>query len=211
MSPQPPHILGTRTNEGDTCPCIIARLHVDCDPETCEKVAQTRIAIAQNQTSRGDFAISDLKKAKANGCKFCTIFYDGLMLPEIRYVWWLSQRRKVPEEDMRVLIYRTHVFFVLITDDGGPANAGNWRHVLFDRRTTSSVLSSGCQAFPLERSLSDSTASETSWKNVRDWLDTCESHGACKRDSLVPKRVLDVGTEKVRILLFSVKKLYITN
>jgi len=84
---------------------------------------------------------------------------------------------------------------VRVTYDG--ANAVDWQHFAFYRQPGLLAESSPCHAFPIATCLSDTTASDTSWENLRRWLDACEKHTACKRGGVSPKRVIDVGVGEV--------------
>lgn len=169
--------------------CVCHNLHVYCNPESCREAAKSPIVSPEHDIPR-IVSMSALKLAAVCGCPFCALLYDGLQLPAIQPAW---RHPVVKDEDLEVTFLDRRVN-IRVAKNGNPENAGDWKHFAFYRQPGEMAESSPCVAFPIATSLSESTFSETSWKNLRSWLGECDGHEACKRNGFSPKRVLDIGS-----------------
>jgi hypothetical protein len=138
--------------------------------------------------------LSDLKNSTASGCPLCSIVYDGLLLPKIKSVWRQGGLKETDEKDI-VVDFLDRRVNVRVTGPG--STAANWHHFAFYRQPGFLAASSTCVAFPIPTRLSTHTASETSLRNLRSWLEDCETHERCKRGDYSPTRVIDLGVGEV--------------
>lgn len=171
-------------------PCICHKIHLrNCNPKTCPEAAKDSVSLLNPQLFEQFVHLSELNKSADAGCPFCTGLRDGILRPEIKKVWWNVKK----SDDVKVMIcdYRLNVRI----DVGTGSGYDGWFHFFFYRKPGTEAEALGCQSFPISRYLSDHTASETSWSNLRSWLKECEGHEPCMRRSswVPPKRVLDVG------------------
>ena len=179
--------------------CICHDLHVDCDPVTCREAAKPKNGQPPYDSSK-KLHLLDFKKAAASGCSCCALLYDGLLVPEIASTW---RRHLKGDDELLEVELMPYKMMVRVSNDIRPYNISRWCHFAFYRQPGWVATSSPCRAFPIPTSLSESTGSETSWRNLRTWLEVCEKHTACRRIPFAPKRVLDLGVGANMVFLIS--------
>jgi hypothetical protein len=178
--------------------CICHSLHADCNPNTCDEAAKPSDASAKRLLPKeAPLTLRDFQEAAARGCPCCSLLVKGLCLPEIKSVW---NHGSVKEEDAEIELLDRRVN-IQVTDHERARYASLWHHFGFFSLPGLVTEPVSCSAFPVGTSLSDSTDSETSWRNLRAWLIECESHEACKRIAFNPKRIIDVGASEEAVLI----------
>jgi len=178
--------------------CICHSLHADCDPNTCDEAAKPSNANAKRLLpKKAGLSLRDFQEAAARGCPCCSLLVNGLCIPEIKSVW---NHGNVKEEDAEIELLDRRIN-IQVTDPERARYANLWHHFRFFSLPSLVAEPVSCSAFPVRTSLSDSTDSEVSWRNLRAWLSECDSHEACKRFAFNPKRIIDVGTREEAVLL----------
>jgi len=178
--------------------CICFPLHASCELPTCP---------SEPPNTPSPLSLRDFQKSAFRGCKTCNIIVSGLFLPEIKEVWYHGSEE---EDDIEIELLDQKVN-IQVTDSERAPYAIYWHHFGLFRQLDGLVQGNagkqinidegGCKAFPITKSLSEATDSETSWRNLKAWLDDCDqNHEACRRKGFNPKRVIDVKGDNAEVL-----------